>query len=208
MSEWLLFDPNTIQSRGIDDHSTVTMFLHLNFSGRVVIDYANPNEVALLLTKFWSSIYESSQIQFFLSTSNVPLPLDVVNRCPSRNLSTAISWWWSPTLDEIEPGWLPQEGTRNHVGLYPIIEIGKNHGHGSNWGWTRTMRPWRGRAYAQWGGREWYHHSLQTCSFPLAKVEDLFMRVFLGSPKIWLTGGDESNKWQRGHCWPSELMNR
>jgi hypothetical protein len=45
-------------------------------------------------------------------------------------------------------------------------------------------------------------------SFPLAKTEDLFVRVFLGSPKIWLTGGDESNKWQRGHCWPSELMNR
>jgi hypothetical protein len=35
-----------------------------NFSGRIVIDYANPNEVALLLTKFWGSIYESSQIQF------------------------------------------------------------------------------------------------------------------------------------------------
>ena len=33
-------------------------------------------------------------------------------------------------------------------------------------------------------------------SFPLAKMEDLFVRVFLGSPKIWLTGGDESNKWQ------------
>jgi hypothetical protein len=40
------------------------MFLHLNFSGRVVVDYANLNEVALLLTKLWGSIYESSQIQF------------------------------------------------------------------------------------------------------------------------------------------------
>ncbi len=36
-------------------------------------------------------------------------------------------------------------------------------------------------------------------SFPLAKMEDLFVRVFLGSPKIWLTGGDGSNKWQQGH---------
>jgi hypothetical protein len=35
--------------------------------------------------------------------------------------------------------------------------------------------------------------------FPLAEMEDLFMRVFLGSPKIWLMGGDESNKWQQGH---------
>ncbi len=33
-------------------------------------------------------------------------------------------------------------------------------------------------------------------SFPLAKMEDLFVRVFLGSPKIWLMGGDESNKLQ------------
>ncbi len=59
-----MFDPNTIQLQGIDDHSTVTMFLHLIFWGRVVVDCANPNEVALLLTKFWGSIYESSQIQF------------------------------------------------------------------------------------------------------------------------------------------------
>jgi hypothetical protein len=36
-------------------------------------------------------------------------------------------------------------------------------------------------------------------SFPLAKMEDLFVRVLLGSPKIWLTEGDESNKWQREH---------
>ncbi len=33
-------------------------------------------------------------------------------------------------------------------------------------------------------------------SFLLAKMEDLFVRVFLDSPKIWLTGGDELNKWQ------------
>jgi hypothetical protein len=33
-------------------------------------------------------------------------------------------------------------------------------------------------------------------SFALAKMEDLFVRVFLGSPKIWLTRGVESNKWQ------------
>jgi hypothetical protein len=30
-------------------------------------------------------------------------------------------------------------------------------------------------------------------SFPLAKMEDLFVMVFLDSPKIWLMGGDESN---------------
>jgi hypothetical protein len=32
-------------------------------------------------------------------------------------------------------------------------------------------------------------------SFPLAKMEDLFVRVLIGSPIIWLMGGDESNKW-------------
>jgi hypothetical protein len=31
-------------------------------------------------------------------------------------------------------------------------------------------------------------------SFPLAKMEHHFVRVFLGSPKFWLTGGDESNE--------------
>jgi hypothetical protein len=33
-------------------------------------------------------------------------------------------------------------------------------------------------------------------SFPFAKMEDFFVRVFLDSSKIWLTGGDELNKWQ------------
>jgi hypothetical protein len=33
--------------------------------------------------------------------------------------------------------------------------------------------------------------------FSLAKMEDLFMRVFLGSPRFWLTGGDVLNKWHR-----------
>ena len=32
-------------------------------------------------------------------------------------------------------------------------------------------------------------------------MEDLFVRVFLGSPKIWLTRGDVSNKWQLAHQW-------
>jgi hypothetical protein len=30
-----------------DDQSTIAVFLHLNFSGRVVIDYANPNDMNL-----------------------------------------------------------------------------------------------------------------------------------------------------------------
>ena len=33
--------------------------------------------------------------------------------------------------------------------------------------------------------------------FPLAKMEDLFMRVFSGSPRFWLTGGDVLNERQR-----------
>jgi hypothetical protein len=59
-----LFDLKSIQLQGSDYHLTVTIFLHLNFSGRVVVDYANPNEVALLHTNFWASIYECSRIQF------------------------------------------------------------------------------------------------------------------------------------------------
>ena len=33
--------------------------------------------------------------------------------------------------------------------------------------------------------------------FPWAKMEDLFMRVFGGSPQFWLTGGDVLNEQQR-----------
>jgi hypothetical protein len=43
-------------------------------------------------------------------------------------------------------------------------------------------------------------------SFPLAKIEHHFVRVFLGSPKFCLTGGDELKEWHRAHRWPSELM--
>ena len=35
--------------------------------------------------------------------------------------------------------------------------------------------------------------------FPSVKMEHLFVRVFKGSPKFWLTGGDVFNKQQRLH---------
>jgi hypothetical protein len=30
-------------------------------------------------------------------------------------------------------------------------------------------------------------------------MEDLFVRVFLGSPRIWLGRGDVPKEWQRAH---------
>ena len=42
----------------------------------------------------------------------------------------------------------------------------------------------------------------------LAKMEDLLMRVYFCSPKIWLIRGDELNKWQLAERWPSDVMNR
>jgi hypothetical protein len=40
-----LNDCRTIQLLRSDGNSTSTIFLHLNFTGRMVIDYANPNHV-------------------------------------------------------------------------------------------------------------------------------------------------------------------
>jgi hypothetical protein len=94
-----LFDPKSIQSRGSDNHSTVTIFLHLNFSGRVVVDYANLNEVALLLTNFWGSVYESSQIQFLcVNFERAPAvgcgkPMPLKESFPLHNLHGEAPLW-------------------------------------------------------------------------------------------------------------------
>jgi hypothetical protein len=97
----LLIDLKSIQLQGSDDHLTVTIFLHLNFSGRVVVDYAyaNPNEVALLHTNFWASIYESSQIQFLcVNFKRAPVvgcgkPMPLEESFPLQNLHGEAPLW-------------------------------------------------------------------------------------------------------------------
>ena len=79
---------------------------------------------------------------------------------PRGRVSTSISWWKTPILDEIEPIWQPLEGTHNPVGTYLIVWIGDNHGHSWNLDWTRRKRQRRGTSYAQLGGPTRYHHKL------------------------------------------------
>ncbi len=73
--------------------------LHLNFSWRVIVDYANPNEVALLLTNFWGSIYESSQIQLLcINFERAPAvgcdkPMPLKKLFPLHNLDGEAPLW-------------------------------------------------------------------------------------------------------------------
>jgi hypothetical protein len=69
----LSFDSEPIQLFRIDDQSTVTIFLHLNFSERIVMQNANPNEVTLQPMLWRYPIGASIKSTIFTSTSNVPV---------------------------------------------------------------------------------------------------------------------------------------
>ena len=84
LSDSLSFDSEPIQSWRSDDQSTITIFLHLNFSGRIVMQNANPNEVYLLLCFGDTPLMQAFKSNFCLSISSVPIHLVFANRCPSR----------------------------------------------------------------------------------------------------------------------------
>ncbi len=104
----------------------------------------------LLMYVFKSNFFDETSIVPWLSKIDAPW----------GRLSTSISWWKTPILDEIEPSWQPLEGTHNPVGTYLIILIGDNHGRSWNLDWTRRKRQQRGTPCAQLGGPTRYHHNL------------------------------------------------